>query len=353
MIPPDQRQHFYEEMAARAKDGVALNKAVEGYWETQTDSGRIRTQWRGLLNDWQLTLNGQKHYAGVEASLAELTRGHFPDIERAFIRIAETAEHDGIVRGFEAAAAYSKQAEELRDVNKSTFGNIVPWAITSWSLCATVYFSQEIIATKLDIVVPYSANQEKALSVLWLLSYGFWPVFAVVVLAKLASLWVFPNWTGERRRWCDLHLPGFRGYAQHQGLGLLSGLAFMMSSGKSAQDALSALREAANPWLLSYVDDLLVFCKTDNNDLVPALNAVGGQFPNAEMVRRLNEASKSQHFADRAAEILKREIVTTSKAMIQRLHRLLDHCMVATTTVTIVSVVLDVWFQTALDKAVI
>lgn len=350
-IAAQERQRFYEELADRVEEGIALGRAVKGYWVSQTDNGRVGGRWGRILSEWEQRLNGELPTGGTHPTLAQLSQGYFPDVERAFIHIAETSKGNALPRGLRAAADYSRQAQILRGTSVSVMANVIPWALMAWALTGGSYYAQDFIATNLNISIPYSPAQEQALAYMAVVTYGFWPAITVLLIGKLASKWVLPTWTGPRRRWCDANCPGFVGYAREQGLGLLTALAYLMSSGKSASEGLATLRRAANPWLRHYIDDLHHYAASSRNDIVPALRQIGGHFPTPQMVRHLNEAAKSPKFADRAAEILKREIAQAAEDVLIRLRKLNDEALYVTSIISTLSVILDLWLQTAVDRA--
>lgn len=348
-IPAEDRLFFYEEIGNRLAEGIALGRALEGFWETQSNFGATGSRWFRLVKRWADTLNGEIGHDGRSMTLSELASGYFPSVECAFIHIAETEQADSVEKGFKAAAAYAAQMEEHQAARQSVFANVVPWAAMTWVLTASTYYSQTRIGESLGIVLNYSPLQENLFLYLKAATYGFWPVALVAIAVKFASYWVLPNWCSGRRRWCDRAVPGFIGYAQYQGLAVLAGLAFMMSAGKSPAHGFDALRITASPWLRAYLDDLHDFCTDQKNDLVEALKDIGGHVPTPEMVRRLDEANKSPNFADRAVEVLKREIGKTARAVIRRLKDTNDQAMWMTSILSLLAVLIDFLLQSAVD----
>lgn len=343
------RRFFYEELAYRTGDGIAIGNAIEGFWQTQSNYGAIRSPWLLLLRTWADSLNGNIEMDGPSPRLSDLATGHFPAIECAFIRVAESEGDEGLQRGLRAARDYAKQMEKHRGARASILTNVIPWAIGTWFLTASTLFAQNMILSELGIIAQYNTTQEVLATYLRLVTWWFWPVVVVVLLIRLASLWFMPNWTGPGRVWCDRNLIGFRSYARYQGLAVLTGLAFMLSTGKTAAHGIDALRATATPWLLSYLDPLLEHCRATKNDLVAGLKEIGGHFPTDEMVRRLDEANKSATFGIRAADVLKREVAKSAKQAVAGLKRTNDSAMWISTGLSLLAVVIDFYMQSAID----
>jgi hypothetical protein len=345
-IPARYRQEFLEELADRIGDGVAIGPAILGYWETLTDFGRKAEPGAEQFLAWGEIMTGRRAHAG-EVSLSELSRGAIPDIERAFLAIAEQEKGTKPQAAIRAAAAYSRQAESFAAASRSTFAAIIPWAITCWFTAGSVYLGEFLVESYLGLKVPYEPYQQTALSLLFFLIVGFAPIAAVLALLKIGSYWFMPNWTGPLRAWCDRRVPGFISYRRYHGLGLLSGIAYLMGTGKSTVEALWALRAAVSPWSAMYLDRLYDHCSDEKGDLLSGLDAIGGEFPDDRLVRRLHEAAKGAHFANRATEVLNREIKATAERIIERYKQLYSRASVTTMVFSLLCVALQMSFSTA------
>lgn len=349
LIPARNRQEFLEELADRIADGVAIGEAVLGYWETLTDFGRKAEPGGEYFLAWGEIMTGRRPHAG-EATLSELSRGAIPDVERAFIAIAEQEKGTKPQAAIRAAAAYSKQAESFAAASRSTFGAIIPWAVICWFTAASVYGGEWMVENYLGLKVPYEPYQQAALSFLFLIIVGFAPIAAALGLLKIGSYWFLPNWTGPLREWCDRRLPGFISYRRYHGLGQLSGLAYLMGTGKSTVEALWALRAAASPWAAMYLDRLYDHCSAEKNDLLSGLDALGGDFPDDRLVRRLHEAAKGASFADRATEVLNREIKATAERIIDHYKRLYNRASLTTTFFSVACLAMQLSFSSATQQ---
>lgn len=343
------RETLYHELANRAEEGIALGPALMGYWETQTDFGRIKSRYGQLLRSWADDLSGLRPTDGRIPLLSELIRPYVPPIEAAFVHLAETQE-GGLVTGLRVAAAYSQQSVKLEAAKRSTFRNIVPWFGMAWVITASVYAAQQMISSILDVPLAYSAWQERLMLYIRVVTFGFWPVIGTIALVRAWSLWAFPNWVSSRRLWCDRHLPGFTSYAEYHGLGTLAAISEMLKVGRSAGEALTVVNVTATRWLATYLETLMAYCRGTKNELVPALQEVGGHFPTPLLVRRLAEAAKSPQFADHAAEILDREIALAAEAAVSNAKQLNDRCMLIASLLTTLAIIADLFLQSAIDQ---
>jgi hypothetical protein len=69
--------------------------------------------------------------------------------------------------------------------------------------------------------------------------------------------------------------------------------------------------------------------------------------PDDRLVRRLHEAAKGAHFANRATDVLNREIKATAERIIERYKRLHSRASVTTTLFSLFCVILQMSFSTA------
>jgi hypothetical protein len=349
-ISSEDRETLYRELADRLAENTALGPALSGYWHTLTNGGRDSDDWSDKLREWADVLNGEAETVGSDLSLSSMAVGILPPVEVAFIRIAET-EKGADVAGFQAAAAYAHHAQKYEESSLSLFWNLIPWSFLTWAQFGTTTYTQHILNTQLGTPITYSGWTEAGLGLAAAVTWLYFPILSLALLVKLASYWFLPNWTGPNRRWCDQNLPGFRGYARQQGLGILSGLAFVMTIGKTAADALEALHYTATPWLRSYIEPLQVFCKGHDNNLVAGLHDLGGTFPSATLVRRLTEAAKSPNFAERQTIILNREVDKASAGNLRAIERTNEGAMYLVSLLALVSIVIDYFVQFAIDDA--
>lgn len=349
-ISSEDREIFYREIADRLSENTVLGPALAGYWHTLTDGGKHSTEWSEKLREWADVVNGEVDTAGSDLTLSGMAVGVLPPVEVAFIRIAETEKGADVV-GFQAAADYALYSHKFEEASVSLFWNLIPWSFLTWAQFATTTYSQYILESQLGVPIEYSTWTDIGIKLAGALSWSYFPILSLLVLIKFASYWFLPNWTGPTRHWCDRNLPWFRGYARQQGLGILSGLAFVMSIGKTAADALGALHYTATPWLRSYIEPLRTFCEDHDNNLVQALHDLGGRFPSAPLVRRLSEAAKSPHFADRQTVILKREVQKSSAKNLKTIEQTNEGAMYLVSLLAIVSIVIDYFVQFAIDTA--